>query len=88
MTKLAELLIALRQSLLDALADNNRSKLHDLKITFSSVVEAAYSSKDERLITLLVALEDAARDGCMGVSWKSEIPSIEMIRAATAEPAA
>jgi hypothetical protein len=86
--KLGQMLIALRQNLLDALAENNRSKLYDLKITFSLLVEVAYSSQDERLISLLVALEDAARDGGMGVSWKSDIPSIEAIQAATAEPAA
>ncbi len=77
---LVDMLYLLRQQLVDAIAEKNRDNLVGLKMIFSRLVEAAYDSKDEQAIHILVALEDAARDGTMGVAWKSDIPTNEAIR--------
>jgi hypothetical protein len=75
-------LYSLRQNLLDATTKNDKHKLQDLKITFGRLVEEAYPSKDDAVISVLVALEDAARDALMDVRWKSNIPSVDTIEKA------
>ncbi|MFN8372357.1 MAG: hypothetical protein U0694_05710 [Anaerolineae bacterium] len=79
---LQDLLLSLRQSVLDAIEHNDKNKLQDLKITFGRLVEEAYASHDDAVIAILVALEDAARDALTGVSWKSDIPSVESVEKA------
>ncbi len=51
-------------------------------ITFAILREASYDSKDTPIITLLVALEDCARDFLMGMGFESDVPIVEVIRAA------
>lgn len=80
---LRDLLLSLRRSLLNARERQDRKILLDLTITFGRLVEEAYGSKDETMIGILVTLEDAARDGAMGVNWKSVVPSEQLIEEAT-----
>ncbi|MBC7810259.1 MAG: hypothetical protein H7175_03890 [Burkholderiales bacterium] len=77
--QLIDLLLSLRQRLLDAREKNDKTQLSYLKITFGTLVEAAYTVEDKALVAILVDLEDAARDSITGVDWKSSIPSIEVI---------
>ncbi|MBC7811349.1 MAG: hypothetical protein H7175_09385 [Burkholderiales bacterium] len=76
---LVELLLSLRQRLLDACEKNDKTQLSYLKITFGMLIEAAYTTEYKALIAILVDLEDAARDSMTGVDWKGSIPSIEVI---------
>lgn len=78
-SQLAELLLSLRQRLLDAREKKDQTQLYYLKITFGTLVEAAYTTEDKTLITLLVDFEDATRDSMSGAAWKSSIPSVESI---------
>jgi hypothetical protein len=77
--QLVDLLLNLRQRLLDAREKNDQTQLAHLKITFGTLVESAYATDDKALIALLVDLEDAARDAMTGAAWKSSIPSTEVI---------
>jgi hypothetical protein len=79
---LADLLCSLRQRLLDAKAQKDRQLLSELLITFGILREASYDSKDTPVITVLVALEDCARDFVGGMGFDSDVPAIEVIRVA------
>jgi hypothetical protein len=79
--EMVDVVAFLRQNLLKAVEQKNRDELANLKIAFSLLVEASYEKNDSETTAILVKLEDAARDGVMGVSWKSDIPSVEMINA-------
>lgn len=77
---LPDLLIGLRQHLLDAVAQHDVSPMGVLKTTFGALVDAACETLDEALIGLLIVFEDDARDASLGVGWKGEIPSETMIK--------
>lgn len=79
---LTDMVITLRQRLIEAGERHDRDGLGALKVTFGELVEASYGTQEKSLIEILVALEDAARDAVMGVSWKSDIPTIEAIHQA------
>ena len=76
-----ELLLSLRQRLLNAMANQDRETADDLFTTLSMLREVSYESRDEALTNVIVDLVDAARDVVMGVKGKSQIPSIEAIQA-------
>jgi hypothetical protein len=80
---LTGLLCSLRQRLLDAREQKDQTLLGELMITFSILREASYNSKDTSVITILVALEDCARDFLGGMGFKRDMPTVEVIRAAT-----
>jgi hypothetical protein len=82
---LPDLLCHLRERLIEARERNDQESLVELKTTFTILREVSYSSEDEKLITLVVALEDSARDAIMSVPWKSDIPSVETIRSALSD---
>lgn len=77
-----DMVLSLRQRLLDAREQDDRTSLGVLQTTFGALIEASYRTQERTLIEILVALEDAARDAAMGVGWKSDIPSVETIRRA------
>lgn len=79
---LADMVIKLRQRLIEAGERHDRDGLGAMKVTFGELVEASYGTHEKSLIEILVALEDAARDAVVGVSWKSDIPTIEAIQLA------
>lgn len=79
---LADMVVSLRQRLLDAREQQDRSSLGVLQTTFGALIEASYDTQERSLIEILVALEDSARDAAMGVGWKSDIPSVERIQQA------
>lgn len=81
-TTLADVVISLRQRLIEAAERQDRDGLGALKITFGELVETSYSTSEQSLTRIFVALEDAARDAVMGVPWKSDIPSVEAIHQA------
>jgi len=72
---LAVLLLNIRSRLLEAREKQDRELLLELRTALTLLREASYESEDTKAITVLVALEDAARDGLQGVPWKSDIPS-------------
>jgi hypothetical protein len=76
-----DLLLYLRQKLLDARAAKDRKTLEELSNTFHILQEAVWSVEESSVYAGF--LEDmicAVRDSMMGVEWKSEIPSIDDIR--------
>jgi hypothetical protein len=79
---LATLLISLRQRLVDAWEQDDQESLSQLKTTFTTLREVSYEGDNKNLVSIFVALEDAARDAVMGVKGKSEIPSSDAIRLA------
>ncbi len=82
---LASMVRNLRARLLQAQEKQDRELLLELKAALTLLREASYESEDARAITVLVALEDAARDCLMGVPWKSDIPSVDVITATFSE---
>ena len=79
---LAMLLLNIRTRLLEARDKQDRELLLELKSALTLLREASYESGDTKAIAVLVALEDAARDGLQGVPWKSDIPSKDQMTAA------
>ena len=77
---IADLLTNLRAQLLTAIEQKDRVNIAELKTTFTILREASYTSQDEKLIGIIVALEDSARDGVEEFYWKSDLPSSDMIR--------
>ncbi|MEO8611349.1 MAG: hypothetical protein ABI690_25860 [Chloroflexota bacterium] len=75
-----ELLLYLRQRLLDARSAKNQEQLKDLQGTFYVLQEAIWSTKQySKMAAFLDDMIDSVRDSFQGVEWKSEIPSIEAI---------
>jgi hypothetical protein len=80
---LADLLVALRQRLVDVLAQNDRDTLQQLCIVFGTMREASYTGPNRALSAILTDLEYSAQHGAMGVMGKTQdIPSVDAIRAA------
>jgi hypothetical protein len=77
-----DMVLSLRQRLLDAREQEDRASLGILHTTFGALVEASYRTQEDALVEILIALEDAARDAAMGVGWKSDIPSVRTIQEA------
>lgn len=76
-----DLLLYLRQRLLDARTVKDHKMLNELSNTFHILQEAIWSVEEASVYAGF--LEDmicAVRDSMMGVEWKSEIPSIEEIK--------
>ena len=83
---LTDLMLYLRQSLLKAREQEDAESLVRLSTVFDVLEEAAsadYATRDGRIIGILMELECAARDSLQGEDWKSDIPSVEQIEAAT-----
>ena len=77
---LTDLLCYLRQQLLDARDQNDQKVLAELLSALDLIRESAWKSNDQRLASLVEDMLDAAQDSLMGVGWKSNIPSLEVIR--------
>lgn len=84
---LIEVLYALRERLLTAWEQRDAETLMALLSTFGILRETLYTSKNTALIGVVVALEDSARDACMGFNLKGGVPSEAQIRAAMYEAA-
>ena len=78
---LADQLCHLRQRLLDARDQNDQATLVELLRTFDLLRASAWKNDDERLASLVEDMLDATQDSLMGVGWKSDIPSVEAIKA-------
>lgn len=76
-----QLLLSLRQRLINAFANQDRESADDLFTTLSILREVSYETDDDALTSIIVDLVDAARDVVMGVKGKSQIPTIEAIQA-------
>ncbi len=78
---LTDLLSYLRQQLIEAADHGDASRVAELQGTLVLLQEAAWEVRDERRAALIEDMIDAARDALVGVEWKSELPSVEVIRA-------
>jgi len=76
------LLNYLRQRLLDARSQHDEQSLRELEAALDLLTQAAYASGDKAVASVLEELEDSTRDSLTGVEWKSNIPSIDAIKAA------
>ncbi len=85
---LVDMLLGLRQRLVEDIEQNNRDDLMLLLTTFGVLREISYSTHDNSLISVLVGLEDSAQSAAMGVLWKAPIPPVETIHALSAEKTA
>jgi hypothetical protein len=83
---LSNLIIKLRQRLLDALEQNDKQELHALMMTFGSLKEAAYEEQGKPFAIIMEELEYSAQHGLMGVKPKAlaAVPSPEAIMTACA----
>jgi hypothetical protein len=86
MLTLADLLINLRQKLLDARAQADMALAQALFTTYDLILEASYPSKNRALSGILQDFVDSARDTLNGEDWKSTIPTIEQIVQASGKP--
>jgi hypothetical protein len=75
-----DILLGLRQQLLDAREKNDTNILQSLAVVFDIIEEIATQKGIERMIfRILENLENSAYDAIRGVPWKSIIPSEEEI---------
>jgi hypothetical protein len=75
-----DLLLYLRQRLLDARAAKDQKTLNELSNTFRILQEAIWSVEDSSIYAgYLEDMAHAVADSMAGIEWKSEIPSIEAI---------
>src|SRR5690349_16140377 len=82
---LADLLCYLRQQLLDAKERKDEKILNDLWAALNLIEDAAINCKDGIHADIADEMICALRDFAYGVEWKSNIPTVEAIRAASAE---
>ena len=78
---IADLLCYLREQLLIVRDSKDTKKLQTLWDAINLFLESAYQSHDKSVASMLEAMGDSIRDSFMGVEWKSEIPTIEAIKA-------
>ncbi len=78
---LTDLLCYARRQLVEATDHGDASRLAELQGTLVLLQEAAWEVSDERRAALIEDMIDAARDALVGVEWKSDLPSVEAIRA-------
>jgi len=78
---IADLLCYLREQLLIARNGKDAKQLQTLWDAINLFLESAYESRDVRVASMLEAMGDSIRDSIMGVEWKSEIPTLEAIKA-------
>jgi hypothetical protein len=83
---LASVLIKLREMLIQARKNHDIAGLTRLMNTFGMLEEVVCTSEPKAICGILVHLRDSARDSLMGVDFKSEIPTIEEIKAALSPP--
>src|SRR5437016_3386555 len=74
---IVDLLLYLREKLLEARVRKDAQELQTLWDTINSVLECSYKHHDRAVASLLEDMGDAIRDALMNVEWKSSIPSPE-----------
>jgi hypothetical protein len=79
---LFDVLCAIRQRLIQAIDQDDRRLIGELKIALTILREASYHYQNMSLTSQIVALEDVARDGITGFAQKNELPSVETLRSA------
>jgi hypothetical protein len=76
-----DLLCHLREQLVSLREANNQDGLRNLWGGLQLILESAYKYQDKDVAAILEEMEDAIRDSLMGVEWKSNVPSVESIKA-------
>jgi hypothetical protein len=77
---LVDLVLSLRERLVDALNRNDRETLRQLHQTFDTLTEVSYAWRDKTLSALLEDFAYSAQHGAMGVFGKAmDVPSIERV---------
>lgn len=79
---LTDLLLHLRQRLIDAQTGHDESILLQLLGTFNLLLEAAWEREDTTHAALLEDFIDVIGDTLNNEAWKSTIPTIEVIEQA------
>ena len=77
-----DLLCSLRRQLGNVADCRDQTRLAELQSRLVLLQEAAWEVQDERRAALIQDMIDAARDALVGVEWKTNLPSVEAIRAA------
>jgi len=75
-----EILISLRQRLVQAWQENDKPVAEDIFTTLSMLREISYESNNEALTGIITDLLDSARDIVMESRMKSNIPSVDAIQ--------
>ena len=75
-----EIVLYLRQQLLELRGDHDRQAISELLSTFKMLTKISFENNDKQLTAVLVSLTDAARDLYLNHPLTTTIPSEEMIR--------
>jgi len=76
---LQAVVLRLREAVIAAQSQKDQHQLTNLVRVLDLLLEVVYAANDRLLGTLLEQLLDTVRDTIHGVSWKSDIPSIDTI---------
>ena len=79
-----EIILYLRQQLLEVRGENDQQTLFELLSTFKMLTKISFDNADKPLVALLVRFTDAARELYMGNPLSEPIPTEAEVRQATA----
>lgn len=82
---IADMILYLRQRLLELRTENDRQAVAELLATFKMLTRAAYQSGNKELMTLLIDLTDSTRDLYMGKPLNGHLPTEEAVRLVAGE---
>jgi hypothetical protein len=77
-----EIILYLRQQLLELRGDNDRQAISELLSTFKMLTKISFENNDKQLIAVLVSLTDAARDLYLNHPLSNSIPTETEVRQA------
>jgi hypothetical protein len=79
---LTDLVLALRQRLIDAQEQDDKKALSELVTTFGILAEVSCTNAPRSICGIFEGLEQSASYANMGVGWKAPVLSVEAIKAA------
>ncbi len=77
---IADMILYLRQRLLELRTENDRQAVAELLATFKMLTRAAYQNDNKELMNLLIDLTDSTRDLYMGKPLNGHLPTEEAVR--------
>lgn len=82
---IADMILYLRQRLLELRTENDRQAVAELLATFKMLTRAAYQNGNKELMNLLIDLTDSTRDLYMGKPLNGHLPTEEAVRLVAGE---